>query len=65
MNKGLNTFVRLNSDYKSIIPHACYYEENNCNGCYMQEVFTVSHSRKKDDITKIAYRIIIMLILQI
>ncbi len=58
MNKGLNTFVRLNSDYKSIIPHACYYEENNCNGCYMQEVFTVSHSRKKDDITKIAYRII-------
>lgn len=58
MNKGLNSFVQSTPDYKSIIPHACYHKEHNCNGCYMQEIFTVSHSKKKSDTTKIAYRIL-------
>lgn len=29
-----------------------------CNGCYMQDIFTISHSRKKNDVSKVAYRII-------
>jgi len=58
MNKGINNLLRLNLDYKSIIPHVCYYKERNCKGCYMQEIFTVSHSRKENDRTKIAYRVL-------
>ena len=58
MNSGLNNFLRSNEAYKSIVPHACYYMEEICDGCYMQKTFTVSHSRKKDDITRIAYRVL-------
>lgn len=57
MNKGVNDFLHANADYKSIIPHACYYMEEKCGGCYMQETFIVSHSKKTYDKTKIAYRV--------
>ena len=58
MNKGLNELVQLTTDYKSILPHVCYFKERECKGCYMQEIFTVSHSRKINDRTKIAYRVL-------
>ena len=58
MNTGINEVLRENIAYKSIVPHACYYMENECRGCYMQDIFRVSHSRKVLDRTKIAYRIL-------
>lgn len=58
MNKGLNDFMRSNTQYKTIIPHPCFYKEKECNGCYMQEIFTVSHSRKTNDRSKIAYKVL-------
>lgn len=58
MNIGINEVLRKNTAYKSIIPYACYYMENECKGCYMQDIFRVSHSRKVLDRTKIAYRVL-------
>lgn len=59
MNKGINDALRVNPNYKSIIPYSCYYMEAQCvEGCYMQDMFMVSHSRKEKDKTKVAYRIL-------
>lgn len=66
MNEGINDLVReyirphscVPVMYKSIMPIACFYNEERCKGCYMQDVFSVTHSRKKMDRTKVAYRII-------
>lgn len=58
MNRGINRFLKSSQQYKSIVPNACYYYENQCSGCYMQDIFHVSHRKKEKDISKIAYRII-------
>lgn len=58
MNKGLNNFLRSSSLYKSIIPAACFHHENNCPGCYMQDTFYVSHSKKSHDASKVVYRVV-------
>lgn len=58
LNEGINESLRINTAYKSIVPYSCYYMESKCKGCYMQDIFTVTHSRKKLDRTKVAYRIL-------
>lgn len=58
MNSGINRFLKNSQQYKSIVPNACYHYENQCPGCYMQDIFYVSHREKNNDISKIAYRII-------
>lgn len=40
------------------MPNACYHLENQCSGCYMQDIFHVFHRGKNSDRSKIAYRII-------
>lgn len=66
LNRGINELVRsyikphscIPVMYKSVMPIACFYHEEICEGCYMQDIFTISHSRKSKDVTKVAYRII-------
>ena len=58
MNSGINRFLKNSQQYKSIVPNACYHLENQCSGCYMQDIFHVSHRGKSSDRSKIAYRII-------
>lgn len=58
MNKGLNSLIRSDNSYKSVYPYPCFFYEQKCPGCYMQDIVYVSHSRKCKDISKIAYRII-------
>lgn len=58
MNKGINRYIKNSQQYKSIVPNTCYHHETQCQGCYMQDVFFVSHSRKNNDVSKIAYRIV-------
>lgn len=58
MNSGINRFLKNSQQYKSIVPSACYHYEDQCSGCYMQDIFYVSHREKNNDISKIAYRII-------
>ena len=58
LNAGVNSFVNsCNNEFKTLYPYSCYFYETTCNGCYMQDVFTVSHSRKRNDVSKVAYRI--------
>lgn len=59
LNAGINSIINSNkNEFKTLYPYPCYFHELACNGCYMQDVFTVSHSRKKNDVSKVVYRII-------
>ena len=58
MNKGLNSLICSSNFYKTLYPYPCFFHENECNGCYMQDVIFVSHRNATNDISKIAYRII-------
>lgn len=58
MTRGLNTCLKQNNNYKTIIPSPCFYYEEICQGCYLQESFYVTHSRKDRDLSKVAYRVI-------
>lgn len=59
LNAGINSIVNSSkNEFKTLYPYPCYFNEVACNGCYMQDVFTVSHSRKKNDVSKVVYRII-------
>lgn len=59
LNAGINSFINsCNNEFKTLYPYPCYFYEKTCNGCYMQDIFTVSHSRKRNDVSKVAYRII-------
>ena len=59
LNAGINSFINsCNNEFKTLFPHPCYFHEMTCNGCYMQDIFTISHSRKKNDVSKVDYRIL-------
>ena len=59
LNAGVNSFVcSCKNEFKTLYPYPCYFHEMSCKGCYMQDIFTVSHSRKRNDVSKVAYRII-------
>ena len=59
LNAGINSYINsCNNEFKTLYPYPCYFHEMTCNGCYMQDIFTISHSRKKNDVSKVAYRII-------
>ena len=59
LNVGINSFINsCNNEFKTLYPYPCYFHEMTCTGCYMQDIFTISHSRKKNDVSKVAYRII-------
>lgn len=58
MNQGLRTFVNNSEEFKTLIPLSCFLYEDSCNQqCFTQRTFNVTHSRKKSDISKVAYRI--------
>jgi len=58
LNEGFNSYIKSNAEFKTIYPYTCYFKEQHCDGCYMQDIIAVSHSKRKQDISKIAYRII-------
>ncbi len=58
LNKGFNSLIRSDNSFKSFYPYPCFFFERKCQGCYMQDIVYVSHSRRDKDISKIAYRII-------
>ena len=58
MNVGLNHIIKETLLYKSIIPANCFIHEGTCTGCYMQDTFYITHSKKSNDISKVAYRVL-------
>lgn len=58
MNSQVNTLLKEVGGFKTMVPYPCYNYEDRCGGCYMQDIFYVSHSKKYDDRSKIAYRVV-------
>ena len=59
LNRELNQFVRENSQFSTLAPLACKELGDKCTkGCFFKKEIRLSHSRKKDDLSKIVYRFI-------
>lgn len=59
MNAGVNAFLKENREFATLLPIPCACKSLSCsNPCYMQRRFYVSHSHRKDDLSKVAYRVI-------
>lgn len=58
MNFQINNFVRFSKDFETLLPLSCATYKN-CNvPCFIQQTFRVTHLRKKDDESRVCYRII-------
>ena len=58
MNLQINNFVRASDDFETLLPLSCATYED-CNiPCFTQQTFKVTHMRKKDDESRVCYRII-------
>lgn len=58
LNAGINTLVKENPNIVTAYPYVCNKNEGKCTGCYMQDVFEVSHRYRNRDMSKVAYRIL-------
>ncbi len=59
LNEQTNSFVQNNTEYKTLIPTSCAEFDVICNKkCFSNNFFTITHSKKKNDKTKVAYRVI-------
>ena len=59
MNHELNTFVSEHKGYSTLLPLSCGCNSNCTEYCFMQQTFTVSHSHKANDESRVCYRIIV------
>lgn len=59
LNKELNEFVRDNPEFSTLAPVSCRDHGKLCKkGCFFHHEFTLSHSHKSNDRSKIVYRFI-------
>ena len=59
MNDQINKALQELGKYKTLLPFSCNLYETSCNAtCFTQQQFAVSHSKRANDISKVAYRII-------
>lgn len=59
LNSQSNNALRDLENYKTILPLSCNLHETNCEAtCFTQQFFFVSHSKRVNDISKVAYRIL-------
>jgi hypothetical protein len=59
LNEQTNRFVNeKNKDFSTLLPITCALHPECIKPCFTQQKFYISHSRKKRDLSKVAYRII-------
>lgn len=60
LNKQTNKFItNYKEDYKTLIPTSCSEHETNCtHNCFSNQLFSLTHSNKQSDFSKITYRVI-------
>lgn len=60
LNKQTNKFItNYKEDYKTLIPTSCSIHETNCtHHCFSNQLFSLAHSNKQNDFSKITYRVI-------
>ena len=59
LNEQTNKFImEHNKEFSTLLPISCALHPKCINSCFTQWKFYISHSQKKNDISKVAYRII-------
>ncbi len=58
MNSQLNELVRMSDDIETLLPLACGTYRNCTEYCFIQQTFEVSHKRKKNDESRVCYRVL-------
>ena len=59
LNEQANRFVNENNrDFSTLLPIICALHSECIKSCFTQQKFYISHSQKKRDVSKVAYRII-------
>ena len=59
LNEQINRFIiRHSKEFSTLLPISCALHPECENSCFTQRKFYISHSQKKKDISKVAYRII-------
>lgn len=59
LNEQTNRFVNENNkDFSTLLPITCALHPECIKPCFTQQKFYISHSQKKRDLSKVAYRII-------
>lgn len=59
MNFQVNRAIQQNSDFNTLIPISCNKYGVICNrSCFIQKSFQVTHSKKNNDKSKVAYRVV-------
>ncbi len=59
LNDQVNRFVIEDESYGSILPLPCRFKERECSiPCFTQQIFTLSHRERANDISKVSYRLL-------
>lgn len=58
MNFQLNNFVRSSKEIETLLPLSCATYNDCRTPCFTQQTFRVTHAQKKDDESRVSYRIL-------
>lgn len=59
LNDQVNQFISENGSFSSILPLSCRFKERECNTpCFTQQLFTLSHRERANDVSKVTYRLL-------
>lgn len=58
MNSQINNFVRSSNEIETLLPLSCAIYKDCKISCFTQQTFRVTHVRKKDDESRVSYRIL-------
>lgn len=58
MNLQINNFVRDSDEFETLLPLSCAMYKDCSIPCFTQQTFKVTHMRKKDDESRVCYRIL-------
>lgn len=58
MNNAINDYVSKNKTTETLLPLSCACYDGCRNLCFMQQTFSVSHSRKSNDESRVCYRVL-------
>ena len=58
MNSAINDYVRRSRNIETLLPLSCACYDGCKNLCFMQQTFSVSHSRKSNDESRVCYRVL-------
>ena len=58
MNSSINEYVRKSRTIETLLPLSCACNEGCKDLCFMQQTFSVSHSHKTTDESRVCYRVL-------